>query len=120
MTVDYHTLRQFLFPPRERSPEAVVAAIAAALEASDARTSRREGVRPDLELQFPPPSPALPAKQEGEGNWNTWVQEITSSARSSWLRRNRKDADESQRPLFSEPAAPAAPARARPRGNPAS
>ena len=118
--LDYRTLRQFLFPPRERSPEAVVSAIAAALKSSNARTSRREGVRPDLKLQFPPPSPALPAKQEGEGNWNTWVQEITSSARSSWLRRNRKDADESQRPLFSEPAAPAAPARARPRGNPAS
>ena len=120
MTVDYRTLRDFLFPPRERSPEAVVSAIAAALEASDARSSRREGVRPDLELQFPPPPPALPAKQKSEGDWNLWIQEITSSAQSSWLRRKRKDAAESRRPLFSEPPAPDAPARARPRGNPAS
>ena len=112
VTVGYRALRDFLFPPRERSPEAVVSAMAAALKASDARTSRREGVRLDLELQFPPTPPALPAKQKSEGNWNLWVEEITSSAPSFSLRRNRKNADESRRPLFAEPSAPDAPARA--------
>ena len=120
VTVDYHTLRQFLFPPRERSPEAVVSAMAAALEASDARSSRREGVRPDLELQFPPPPPALPAKQKDEHDWTPDIREINFPMPSFSLRRNRKDAAESRRPLFSEPPAPDAPVRARPRGNPAS
>ena len=112
VTVGYRALRDFLFPPRERSPEAVVSAMAAALKASDARTSRREGVRLDLELQFPPTPPALPAKQKSEGNWNLWVEEITSSMPSFSLRRNRKNADESRRPLFAEPSAPDAPVRA--------
>ena len=120
VTVDYRTLRDFcsrpasaprkpsslLLPPLWRPP-------------MRGRPGGRASV-PTWNFNSRRPRPLFPTSRRAKAIGIYWIQEITSSAQSSWLRRKRKDAAESRRPLFSEPPAPDAPARARPRGNPAS